>query len=357
MNLSARQLRAFVALADEKHFTRAAQRCHLTQPAFSALIRQLEDSAGLRLFDRDTRNVELTAEGRVLEASARRLLADMELAMDDLRDHAAGRRGRVTLAALPSLAAGWLPGLLAGFRERHPGISIDLRDALLDPCLDMVRSGQADFAVASERPDMSELAIEFLYADRYFLVCRGDHPLAQVEQARLRDIARYPLIQLARGSSVRKHLDVALGAAAPPVFEVEHLATVTGLVRGGAGRVGGAGDDIVPFRRRGLAHRAAGRTRALTRPLHLCGARGAACRWRRRPCMTCYGSGASSWVERDRLAGGPVGRAQAVHHAVIGVGNMTGPRPCRHRLPRRFSGGPAAHRGGKPELSQYAIGD
>ena len=161
MNLSARQLRAFVALADEKHFTRAAQRCHLTQPAFSALIRQLEDSAGLRLFDRDTRNVELTAEGRVLEASARRLLADMELAMDDLRDHAARRRGRVTLAALPSLAAGWLPGLLAGFRERHPGISIDLRDALLDPCLDMVRSGQADFAVASERPDMSELAGEF----------------------------------------------------------------------------------------------------------------------------------------------------------------------------------------------------
>ena len=220
----------------------------------------------------------------------------------------------------------------------------------------MVRSGQADFAVASERPDMSELAIEFLYADRYFLVCRGDHPLAQVEQARLRDIARYPLIQLARGSSVRKHLDVALGAAAPPVFEVEHLATVTGLVRAGLGvsvvpamtlfHFGGEDLRIVPL---------AGR--ALTRPCTWCGARGAACRWRRRPCMTCYGSGASSWVERDRLAGGPVGRAQAVHHAVIGVGNMTGPRPCRHRLPRRFSGGPAAHRGGKPELSQYAIGD
>ena len=178
----------------------------------------------------------------------------------------------MTLAALPSLAAGWLPGLLAGFRERHPGISIDLRDALLDPCLDMVRSGQADFAVASERPDMSELAIEFLYADRYFLVCRGDHPLAQVEQARLRDIARYPLIQLARGSSVRKHLDVALGAAAPPpVFEVEHLATVTGLVRAGLGvsvvpamtlfHFGGEDLRIVPL---------AGRADAA---LHWCGAR------------------------------------------------------------------------------------
>ncbi|HEY9320647.1 MAG TPA: LysR family transcriptional regulator, partial [Achromobacter sp.] len=104
MNLSARQLRAFVALADERHFTRAAQRCHLTQPAFSALIRSLEDSAGLRLFDRNTRHVELTAEGRVLDASARRLLADMDLVMEDLRDHAARRRGRVALAALPSLA-------------------------------------------------------------------------------------------------------------------------------------------------------------------------------------------------------------------------------------------------------------
>ena len=66
----------------------------VTSPPSSALIRQLEDSAGLRLFDRDTRNVELTAEGRVLEASARRLLADMELAMDDLRDHAAGAGAR-----------------------------------------------------------------------------------------------------------------------------------------------------------------------------------------------------------------------------------------------------------------------
>src|SRR5690606_10850171 len=131
MNLSTRQLRAFVALADEKHFTRAAQRCHLTQPAFSALIRTLEDAAGVRLFDRNTRNVELTAEGRVLDASARRLLGELDLVVEDLRDHAARRRGHVTIAALPSLAAGWLPGLLARFHDDFPGISLQLRDALL----------------------------------------------------------------------------------------------------------------------------------------------------------------------------------------------------------------------------------
>lgn len=269
MNISARQLRAFVALADERHFTRAAQRCHLTQPAFSALIRSLEDAAGLRLFDRNTRHVELTAEGRVLDASARRLLADMDLVMDDLRDHAARRRGRVALAALPSLAAGWLPGLLARFSQAHPGIVLDLRDALLDPCLDMVQSGQVDFAVASRRPDMTDLDSEFLHADRYFLVCRADHPLAAQSQVRLRDIVRYPVIQLARGSSVRKHLDEALGADAPlPVFEVEHLATVTGLVRAGLGVSVVPAMTLFHFRSDDLrVVPLAGR--ALTRPLYL----------------------------------------------------------------------------------------
>lgn len=269
MNLSARQLRAFVALADERHFTRAAQRCHLTQPAFSALIRSLEEAAGLRLFDRNTRHVELTAEGRVLDASARRLLADMDLVMEDLRDHAARRRGRVALAALPSLAAGWLPGLLARFSQAHPGIVVDLRDALLDPCLDMVQRGEVDFAVASRRADMTDLDSEFLHADRYFLVCRADHALAAQPSVRLRDIVRHPLIQLARGSSVRKHLDEALGPDAPlPVFEVEHLATVTGLVRAGLGV------SVVPAMT--LFHFASNDLRvvplagrALTRPLYL----------------------------------------------------------------------------------------
>ena len=104
-----------MALADEKHFTRAAQRCHLTQPAFSALIRQLEDSAGLRLFDRDTRNVELTAEGRVLEASARRLLATWNwpwmICATTPRGAGAGDAGRVAVAGggLAARPAGGLP--------------------------------------------------------------------------------------------------------------------------------------------------------------------------------------------------------------------------------------------------------
>ena len=99
--LSTRQLRAFVALAGQRNFTRAAQLCHLSQPAFSALIRTLEGALGTRLFDRDTRSVQLTPEGRLFEGAAQRLLDDMRGAVSDLADHVERRKGRVRVAALP----------------------------------------------------------------------------------------------------------------------------------------------------------------------------------------------------------------------------------------------------------------
>ncbi len=276
MNLSTRQLRAFIALADERHFTRAAQRCHLTQPAFSALIRGIEDDAGVRLFHRSTRHVELTPEGQVLDASARRLLADFDLVAGDLKDHAAKRRGHVALAALPSLAAGWLPAILADFHARFPGIALDLRDALLDGCLDMVQQGTVDFAVAARRADMTDLDSLFLQADRYHLVCREDHPLAQATRVRMQDVVRHPMIQLARSSSVRQVLEQALGARLPPpVLEVEHLATVTGLVQAGLGVSVVPAMTLFHFRRPGLCVRPlAGK--GLARPLYLVKRRGRA---------------------------------------------------------------------------------
>ena len=91
-DLSVRQLRAFTTLADQRNFTRAAQSCHLSQPAFSALIRTLEDALGARLFDRDTRSVQLTPEGRLFDASARRLLDDMQARSATLPTTSSGAR-------------------------------------------------------------------------------------------------------------------------------------------------------------------------------------------------------------------------------------------------------------------------
>ncbi|HWK70177.1 LysR family transcriptional regulator [Pollutimonas sp. M17] len=236
MNLSSRQLRAFVALAQERHFTKAAERCHTTQPAFSALIKALEDAAGARLFDRTTRRVELTPEGRLFNESALRLLNDLDGVMQDIHDHVAKRKGRVAVAALPSLAAGWLPGIYAQFLERYPGVELQLHDALLEPCLDMVRRGSADMAVAAKGRDMAGLSAEPLCEDYFHLVCRNDHPLAGRAAVHLRELKGSSIIQLGKGSSIRQSLSRNTVFGGLNTFlEVDHLATVTGLVAAGLG--------------------------------------------------------------------------------------------------------------------------
>lgn len=234
--LSFRHLNALVVLAEHQNFTRAAARCHLSQPAFSALIRSLEVALGARLFDRDTRKVVLTAEGRSFLEDARRLLADFGHAVDDLQDQVQRRRGRVRIAVLPALAAGWLPPVLASFRRDHPGIELDVADALSEDCIERVRSGRADFALAATRSAAPELATERFCTDRFHLVCRHDHPLARGPAPRLAQLAGEPFVHLARSSSVRQLIEQAtFPRPLAGVMELEQLATVAGMVRAGLG--------------------------------------------------------------------------------------------------------------------------
>jgi DNA-binding transcriptional LysR family regulator len=235
-NVSTRQLEAFINLAEQRSFTRAAGLSHLSQPAFSALIRSLETAVGARLFDRTTRSVELTAEGKLFVDPARRLLLDAERAFGDMRDHVARRRGRVSVAVLPSLAAGWLPGVLAQFHARYPGIELDVADVLSDACIQRVRTGGADFALASTRADSAELRAEPFCTDDFHVVCRRDHPLASKRRLKLSDLAPYPIVQLARSSSVRQHLEAAIyPTQLQTVMELDQLSSVAGMVRAGLG--------------------------------------------------------------------------------------------------------------------------
>lgn len=235
-NVSIRQLRAFVHLAELHSFTRAAQRSHLSQPAFSALIRTLEDALGTRLFDRTTRSVELTAEGQVFMDSAERLLRDAERAFGELRDHAARRRGRVSVAVLPSLVAGWMPPLLARFHAQHPGIEIDVADVLSEGCIQRVQSGRADFALAATRADSAELRAEAFCNDDFHVVCRRDHALAHKRRVKLADVAAWPIVQLARSSSVRQYLEAAIyPTQLRTMMELDQLSSVAGMVKAGLG--------------------------------------------------------------------------------------------------------------------------
>lgn len=256
MNLSARDLRAVLALMEERNFTRAAERLHLSQPAFSALIQSVEDSLGARLFERSTRSVLVTPEGQLFEESARRVLADFDGMVRNFQDHAQRRRGRVAIAALPSLAAGWLPGVLAAYRADHPGVELSLLDALSEQCLSALRAGQVDLALATAGDQDADLATDELGSDTFHLVCRADHPLAARESVALPDLAGHPFVHLSRRSSVRQALEAALPSAdLHTVLEVEHLATVTGMVEAGLGITVVPTLTLFHFRRPSLAVR------------------------------------------------------------------------------------------------------
>ncbi|WP_318841035.1 LysR family transcriptional regulator [Noviherbaspirillum aerium] len=242
MNISMRDLRAFVALAEQRNFTRAAEQCHLSQSAFSALIQGLEDELGVKLFARSTRRVEMTAEGKVFADSANRLLGEFALVQSEMKDHVEKRKGRVSVAALPSLAAGWLPVVIKEFRASYPGVSTELADTLSDECLELVRAGRADFALCAAGADMAGLEAEPLCTDEFYVVMHREHALARRKTLSAHDLQHQPFIHLSHTSSVRQLLDAALhpGRIAG-IMEVAHLASVASLVGNNIGI------SVIPF--------------------------------------------------------------------------------------------------------------
>lgn len=248
MNFSIKQLKAFAALAAERNFTRAAEKCHLTQSAFSTLIQNLEQQAGAALFQRSTRSVELTAEGALFDAAVTRLLPEFEQAFGELADHVQRRKGRVTVAALPSIAASTLAPVVARFRGDYPGIEIVLRDVTADTCLELVRNRQADLALSAAMSPGADLSSETLMTDTFYLVCRDDHPLAGRAGLDIGDIAGMPLLRFDRTSSIRQHIDAAFFPHQPPAeMEVSNLVTAAGLVAAGVGATLVPGLALFPF--------------------------------------------------------------------------------------------------------------
>lgn len=238
MNVSIRQLQAFRAVAELGSFGEAAARLHASQPAVSAAIRKLEFVLNVRVFDRTTRRVLLTPEGHELLRLSTRLIEEFEAVTGDLHDYLARRRGRIVVAALPSLAALTLPPALARLKTQHPGIDVAIRDTLHDEIQDLVDSGAADFGLTVAPPPERGLSFEPLLVDRFVMVCRPDHPLADKRSVSWARMIRFPLITMARTSSVRQHIDAACaqaGITSRSAYDVAHLAIVGALVREGLG--------------------------------------------------------------------------------------------------------------------------
>ena len=129
-----------------------------------------------------------------------------------------------------------MPAVLAEFHATYQGIDIDVADSLSEECVDRVRSGRADLALASIRSSAPELRTDAFCSDRFHLVCRHDHPLSRRRNIQLMDLASEPFIHLARNSSVRQHIEGAIRPATlNRVMELDQLSTVAGMVRAGLG--------------------------------------------------------------------------------------------------------------------------
>ena len=238
MNVTLRQLQAFVLVARLGSFTRAAQAMHLTQSALSVLVRELESSMNTRLLDRTTRAVELTVAGSEFFPEAERILGDLERAIANVDKLMAKERGKVVVAAPLVLSSTYLPPILSGFRARYPGIELVLHDTLPAQVLPQVRSGTADIGIGTFAATESDLQRKLLFTEAMVAIFPVSHPFAAKKRITWDDLAKQPIVALRRGSVFRDLAEAGFSSAGvewEPSFEAEYAGTVIGLVDAGMG--------------------------------------------------------------------------------------------------------------------------
>jgi len=238
MNVTLRQLRVFIYVSRLQSFSRAGETIGLTQSAVSRCVRELEAEVGLKLIDRTTREVQLTEVGVSLAASVARLLSDLDAALREVREMGEQRRGRVIVAAAPTVACRLMPICLARCVDEFPLISLVLRDDVQADVLRQVKSGEVDFGVVIGPLALDGLLAESLMTDSFCLICRNDHALAQHKQVDWRALDGERLLLLDHTSGSRPIIDRVLhdlGINVKVSQELGHSATVFGLIEAGLG--------------------------------------------------------------------------------------------------------------------------
>ncbi|KFX61847.1 LysR family transcriptional regulator [Paraburkholderia fungorum] len=238
MNVTLRQLRVFIEVARLQSFSRAGDEIGLTQSAVSRCVRELEGEIGLKLIDRTTREVQLTDVGGNLVSSVSRLLTDLDDALREIREIGEQRRGRVVVAASPTVACRLMPRVVAACGRQFPYITLGLRDDVQSDVVRKVKSGEVDFGVIIGPFSADDLLSESLMTDSFCVVAREDHPLAARERVAWTDLDGQQLVMLDYASGSRPIIDAAMqeyGVSATVVQELGHSATVFGLVEAGVG--------------------------------------------------------------------------------------------------------------------------
>ena len=234
------QLRYFLAVARLRSFTRAAAHEHVAQPSLSQQIRKLEDELGARLFNRLGRSVTLTPFGDHFEPRARRVLAELDGARQEMDDMLGLRRGAVNIGAIPTLAPYLLPSILTDFARIYPGIAVSMREGLTSSLLAELSAGELDIALVRLPVRGGEFVCESLIKEGMVLAVPRQHPLSRrrAPSVAFQDLAAERFLLLKDGHCFRDDvLQICKRCRMSPnvVFEGGQFDTLIAMVAEGAG--------------------------------------------------------------------------------------------------------------------------
>ncbi len=235
---SFRQLEYFVAVAEHLSFGRAADACHVSQPGLSTQLRQLEDTLGVRLFERDRRRVLLTPAGRSLLARARRVLIDGEALVDAARVFTRPLTGELRLGIIPTVAPYLLPAALPSLHRHYPDLRLLLREDETRVLVSLLAEGRLDLLLLALQADLGDAETMALFDDPFVLAVPAGHRLARRKRVNESDLVGEQVLLLQDGHCLR---DQALrvcdhaGATELGDFRATSLTTLAQMVAGGIG--------------------------------------------------------------------------------------------------------------------------
>jgi DNA-binding transcriptional LysR family regulator len=254
-----RHLRYFIAVAEELHFRRAAERLHMSQPPLSQQIRALEDDVGVQLLVRDRRGVSLTTAGRAFLAEAYNVLGAAEHAVATARQVARGDMGDLSIGFVGSTMYGLVPELLRAFGEEHPAVRVRLREMASAAQMPALQTREIDIGFLRPPVAAEGITVETLFEEPLVVALPADHPLAgtaRVDVRRLRDEAIVSLSPIdAPGMYTATEATLAAAGVVPHVVQtVTELPTAVGLVAAGLG-VTLVPASLVSLNRTGVVYR------------------------------------------------------------------------------------------------------
>lgn len=255
-----RLLRQFIAVAEELHFHRAAERLHMAQPPLSQAIRKLEEEIGARLLERSNRSVTLTAAGTSFLETARRLTAQLNDGVEQARRMAAGIEGRLVISFIDTAHYTVLPPILRAFRSRYPNIELALREATTIEQVEALEAGEADVGFVRQPGSLRhQLTLETVCKEAIPVALPDEHHCASAKIVRLSNLAADGFVSTPRSEGPGLHdqfitLCRLAGFSPRIVQEARQMQTVAGLVAAGLG-VALVPESLAEAERSGVTYR------------------------------------------------------------------------------------------------------